>query len=91
MTNLCSYEYQDYNTLMNKMYPCYVVYYVQPFYYVQLLYIHIMFKKCQKNVKIILIRGQKQKNKYCEDENILFYFLGTIIIIRYIYKDEKLI
>jgi len=29
-------------------------------YYIRHLYIHIMFKKCQKHVKIISIKDQKQ-------------------------------
>jgi len=40
MTNLYSYECQNYNTFMLKMYP----------YYVQSLYIHIIFKKCQNYI-----------------------------------------
>jgi len=55
------------------------------------LYIHIMFKKCQKHVKIISIKGQKQNKFFCEDENIQFNFIGIKIKIRYIYRNEKLI
>ena len=50
-----------------------------------------MFKQCQKHVKIMSIRDQKQKKLFCGDENISFYFLGTKTKFRYIYKDEKLI
>jgi len=50
-----------------------------------------MFKKCQKYVKIISIKDEKQNKKFCEDENIQFNFIGTKIKIRYIYRDEKLI
>ena len=32
MTNLYSYKCQDYNTFMVKIYPSYVVYYVQHLY-----------------------------------------------------------
>jgi len=39
-------------------------------YYVQPLYILIVFKKIQKHVKIIFIRDQKQNKIFCEDENI---------------------
>jgi len=60
-------------------------------HYVQPLYIHIILKKCQKHVKIISIREQKQNKKICEDKNIKFNFLGTKIKIRNIYRDEKLI
>ena len=45
-------------------------------YYVQPLYILIVFKKSQKHVKIIFIRDQKQNNFFSEDENIQFNFLG---------------
>jgi len=60
-------------------------------YYVQPLYIVIVFKKIQKHVKIIFIRDQKQNKKFCEDENIQFNFLGTKIKIHNIYRDKKLI
>jgi len=60
-------------------------------YYVQPLYILIVFKKIQKHVKIIFIRDQKQNKFFCEDENIQFNFLGTKIKIHNIYRDEKLI
>jgi len=60
-------------------------------YYIRHLYIHIMFKKCQKYVKIISIKDEKQNKKFCEDENIQFNFIGAKIKIRYIYRDEKLI
>jgi len=60
-------------------------------YYIRYLYIHIVFKKCQKHVKIIIIKDQKQNKFFCEDENIQFNFIGTEIKIRYIYRDEKLI
>ena len=50
-----------------------------------------MFKKCQKYVKIISIKDEKQNKKICEDENIQFNFIGTKIKICYIYSDEKLI
>jgi len=50
-----------------------------------------MFKKCQKHVKIIFIKNQKQNKKFCEDKNIRFNFIGTKSKIRYIYRDEKLI
>jgi len=52
-------------------------------YYIRHLYIHIMFKKCQKHVKIISIKDQKQNKKFCEDENIRFNFIETKIKIRY--------
>ena len=35
------------------------------------------------------IREQKQNKFFCKDEKILFNFLGTKIIIFYIFKDEK--
>jgi len=57
-------------------------------YYIRHLYIHIMFKKCEKHVKIISI---KTKNKIKKDENIQFNFIGIKIKIRYIYRDKKLI
>jgi len=60
-------------------------------YYIRHLYIHIMFKKCQKYFKIISIKDEKQNKKFCEDENVQFNFIGTKIKIHYIYKDEKLI
>jgi len=60
-------------------------------YYVQPLYILIVFKKIQKHVKIIFIRDQKQNKFFCEDENIQFNFLETKIKIHNIYRDEKLI
>ena len=60
-------------------------------YYIRHLYIHIMFKKFQKHVKIISIKDQKQNKFFCEDENIQFNFIGTKIKIRYIYRDKKLI
>jgi len=50
-------------------------------YYIRHLYIHIMFKKCQKHVKIIFIKDQKQNIFFCEDENIQFNFIGTKIKI----------
>ena len=50
-----------------------------------------MFKKCQKHIKIIFIKDQKQNKIFCEDENIQFNIIGTKIKIRYIYRDEKLI
>ena len=50
-----------------------------------------MFKKCQQHVKIISNKDQKQNKFFCEDEIIQFNFIGTIIKIRYIYKNEKLI
>jgi len=50
-----------------------------------------MFKKCQKHVKIISIKDQKQNIFFCENENIQFNFIETKIKIRYIYRDEKLI
>ena len=60
-------------------------------YYVQPLYILIVFKKIQKHVKIIFIRDQKQNKIFCEDENIQFNFLETKIKIHNIYRDQKLI
>jgi len=60
-------------------------------YYIRHLYIHIMFKKCEKHVKIIFIKDEKQNKFFYEDENIQFNFIGTKIKIRYIYRDEKLI
>jgi len=60
-------------------------------YYIRHLYIHMMLKKCQKHVKIIYFKDEKQNNFFCEDENIQFNFIGTKIKIRYIYRDEKLI
>jgi len=50
-----------------------------------------MFKKCQKHVKIISFKDEKQNKIFCEDENIQFNFIGTKIKIRYIHRDEKLI
>ena len=50
-----------------------------------------MFTKCQKYVKIISIKDEKQNKFFCKDENIQFNFIGTKIKIRYIYRDEKLI
>ena len=50
-----------------------------------------MFKKCQKHIKIISIKDQKQNKFVCEDENIQFNFMGIKIKIRYIYRDEILI
>jgi len=58
-------------------------------YYIRYLYIHIMFKKCQKYFKIISIKDEKQNKFFCEDENIQFNFIGTKIKIHYIYRDEK--
>jgi len=56
------------------------------------IYIFILCsKKCQKHVKIISIKDQKQNKFFCEDENIPFNFIGTKIKIYYIYRDEKLI
>jgi len=60
-------------------------------YYIRHLYIHIMFKKYEKHIKIIFIKDRKQNKKFCEDENIQFNFIRTKIKFRYIYKDEKLI
>jgi len=60
-------------------------------YYIQHLYIHIMLKKCQKHIKIISFKDEKQNKKFCEDENIQFNFIRIKIKIRYIYRDEKLI
>ena len=45
-----------------------------------------MFKECQKHVKIIYIKDQKQNKKFCEDENIQFNFIGTKIKICNIYN-----
>jgi len=60
--------------------------------YVRLLYSTFIYSYyVQKNVKIISIKGQKQNENFCEDENIQFNFIGTKIKIRYIYRDEKLI
>ena len=64
--------------------------YIMFVYYVQPLYILIVFKKF-KNMSIIFIRDQKQNKFFCEDENIQFNFLGTKIKIHNIYRDEKLI
>jgi len=50
-----------------------------------------MFKKCQKHVKIISIKDQKQNKFFCEDKNIKFNFIETKIKIRYIYRNEKFI
>ena len=50
-----------------------------------------MFKKCQKHVKIISFKDEKQNNFFCGDENIQFNFIETKIKIRYIYRNEKLI
>ena len=41
-------------------------------YYVQLLYVHIMFKTFQEHVKIIFVMDQKQNKKICEVENTSF-------------------
>ena len=40
-----------------------------------------MLKRCQKYVKIISIKDEKQNNFFCEDENIQFNFIGTKIKI----------
>jgi len=50
---------------------------VKSVYYVQLLYIHMMLKKCQKRVNIIFVRDQKQNKNICADENTSFYFIRT--------------
>ena len=50
-----------------------------------------MFKKCQKHVKIISIKDQKQNKFFCEDKYIKFNFIETKIKIRYIYRNEKFI
>jgi len=39
----------------------------------------------------MVIKDQKQKKFFYEDENIRFNILGTKIKIHYIYRDEKLI
>jgi len=44
-------------------------------YYVQLLYVYIMLKKCQEYVKIIFVGDLKQNKNNCEDENTSFYFI----------------
>jgi len=41
-------------------------------YFVQVLYVHIMFKKYQEHVIIIFVRGEKHNKKTCEDENTSF-------------------
>jgi len=82
MAILCSYKWQNYNSFMFKLYPCYV----------RLLYSTFIYSYyVQKNVKITSIKDEIQKKKFCEDENIQFNFIGTKIKIRYIYRDEKLI
>jgi len=85
MTILCSFECQDYNSFMFKLYQFYVCSLCSTFIY------SYYIKKCQKHVKIISIRDQKQNKKFCEDKYIKFNFLGTKIKIRNIYTDEKLI
>jgi len=85
MATLCSYECQDYNSFMFKLYSCYVHLLCSTFIY------SYYVKKSQKHVKIILIKDQKQNKKFCEDENVQINFLGTKIKILYIYKDEKII
>ena len=45
-------------------------------YYVQPLYILIVFKKIQKHVKIIFIRDQNQNKFFYEDVNIQFNVFG---------------
>ena len=42
-----------------------------------------MLKKCQKHIKIISFKDEKQNKKFCEDENIRFNFIETKIKIRY--------
>jgi len=40
----------------------------------------------------LVIKDQKQNKKFCDDENIRFYFsAGTKIKIHYIYRDKKFI
>ena len=82
MTILCSFECQDYNSFMFKLYQFYVCSLCSTFIYSYYI---------KKNVKIISIRDQKQNKKFCEDKNIRFNILGTKIKIRNIYRDEKLI
>jgi len=71
---------------MFKLYPCYV-----RLLYSTFIYSYYVQKKCQKHVKIISIKDQKQNKFFCEDENIQFNFIGIKIKICYIYRDEKLI
>jgi len=42
-------------------------------YYIQPLYLLIIFKKCQKYVKTIYICDKNQNEKLHEDENVSFY------------------
>jgi len=64
---------------------------VMAIYYVQLLYFHIMFKKCHDHNKIILVRDKKNKTKkHLRMKTPFFYFIRTKIKICYIYGDEKL-
>ena len=60
-------------------------------YYVQPLYILIVFKKFKNMSKLYSLGTKKQNKLFYEDENIQFNFLGTKIKIHYIYRDEKLI
>jgi len=68
MAILCSYKWQNYNSFIYKLYPCYVRLLYSTFiysYYVQ---------KIQKYVKITSIKDEKQNKNFCEDENIQFNF-----------------
>jgi len=84
MTNLYSYECQDHNSFMIKMYPCYVHLLCSTF--LCWYYVYKMSKRYQNYIHY----GPKLKQKICDDKNISFYFLETKIKIYYIYKDEKL-
>jgi len=59
--------------------------------YVRLLCSTFMYLYYVKKMSKLYSLGTKNKTKNCEDENILFYFLGTKTKIWYIYRDKNLI
>jgi hypothetical protein len=48
-----------------------------------------MFKKCQKQFKILSNRTKNIIENFSMKEKVSFLFLGTKIKTCYIYKDEK--
>jgi len=85
MATLCSYECQDYNFFMLKLYSCYVRLLCSTFIY------SYYVKKVKNMSKLYRLRTKSKIIFFCEDENVQINFLSIKIKILYIYKDEKLI
>ena len=77
MATLCSYERQNYNSFMFKLYQCCVSLLCSTFIY--LYYV----QKILKHVKIISIKKQKQNKKFYKDEKSFFFpFLHLYVFLK---------